>query len=628
MPLPTGATVEEPSEAGLHARAIERFLTAFGAATDAVMADDTGKVIAVTGSVAEGVAVPGRLLVDLVHGATSDDLAACVESVLEAHDVSASAYLRLGDGSAIVARLFTLLSEDGSRRYLIGVLSLQVDRAELSRLRRTDQVYELWFERAPTGVCLVGVEGGFQRANPAFCRLVGRSETTLQSLTFLDITHPDDVEMDVAKVQQLLSGELDRYEIDKRYVRPDAEVVWVHLTVALASDDDGRPLNFIAMVEDITARRRAESELRRAFDFQNILFDSAPVAMAELAVDGTMLRVNTAAGNLAGCEPAQLIGRRTVDLGEGDAAAAVRHSLARLASGEIGASIDERKFRDFRGRVRSLLVHTAGLRGLDGSIDRVLLQVIDVTEARELNDRLQASVERLSIAYREKAALISSLSHDLRTPLAALRIMAELLADDAALSPDKRRDVANRLLAEAKRTEGVLADMVVSERTISGLISPRRGPVEMTQLARRVVARYLDPFHRIELVSGARDATVIADGALLDRMIDNLVANAFRHTPTGTEVTVGVTASDDDVEIIVDDNGPGVPDQMKDLVFEPYVRAGRLDRPGSGVGLFLVRQFAGFHGGTAVCLDRPGGGARFVVRIPRSVEGGEASGPP
>ena len=184
MPLPTGETVEEPGEAGRHARAIERFLAAFRVATDAVMADETGRVVALTGSVAAGVATPGRLLVDLVGGATSDDLAVCVESVLAAHDVSASAYLRLGDGSVIVARLFTIMSEDGSRRYLIAVLSLQVDRAELSRLRRTDQVYELWFERAPTGVCLVSVEGGFQRANPAFCRLVGLSETELQSLTF------------------------------------------------------------------------------------------------------------------------------------------------------------------------------------------------------------------------------------------------------------------------------------------------------------------------------------------------------------------------------------------------------------------------------------------------------------
>ncbi|MEY2444167.1 MAG: hypothetical protein QOE00_747 [Ilumatobacteraceae bacterium] len=562
-------------------------------------------------------------LTALPNGMTSEDLDRCVSSVLTTSTIGETAHLLMGDGLAISARLLTIRSEDAAHRYLIAVLAPDVRSDEWGRLRHSDRLYELWFERAPAGVCLVATDGTFLRVNPAYCNLVGRTELELQRMTFQDITHPDDLLLDVSLVEDVLAERIDRYDIDKRYVRPDGSIVWVHLTVALLRDESGEPLHFISMLEDITERRQAQETLQTTLELWRTTFERSPVAMVVLALDGTIMQANDAAGELMGRAPDELVGLCTPDLGDADVSAESHRNLARLASGEISTNIAERRLRDRYGRERWLSVHTAAVVGVGGRVERLLMQVIDVTEARALREQLQQSVEGLSLAYREKTALMTALSHDLRTPLAAIRILAELLVTSDESAQGDRADFARRLLAEAARTEGVLGDLVASERASSGLITPRRVPIALNDLVRRVVDLEGDhaPSQVIVAPPGSGDCTVSADPALVERMAANLLSNALRHTPAGTTVWVSVDGDPPDgegtVRLLVEDDGQGVPDALKEAIFEPYVRGAAVDRPGTGIGLFLVRRFAEFHGGSVVCGDRHGGGASFLVTLPR-----------
>ena len=585
--------------------------------------DESLEVIAVVGPLASGVAQVGDLLTDLPAGVSSADLDVAVGSVWTTAAPGVTAHLLTADLAPVSMRLFTVLAEDGGRRYLIGVLAPEVGWSELGRLRRNDQVYEMWFERAPTGVCLVSIAGSFLRANPAYCRLVGRAEHELLSLTFQDITHPDDLLLDVSLVDDVLAGRIDRYEMDKRYVRPDGSVVWVHLTVALLRDERGSPLHFISMLEDISERKDVQDRLTVTLELWRTLFELSPLATAELALDGTVLRANDAAGRLLGCTPEELIGQRTPDLGDPADAADTLRSLSQFAAGDVSRPVVERSLLDSDGRLRWVSVHTAAVSAPAGRIDRLVVQAIDVTEARELREQLQRTVAELSIAYREKVALMAALSHDLRTPLATIRILAGLLVASGPSSSERAPDLARRLLAEAARTEEVLGDLVSAERAPAGSITAHRVPTALNALVRRVVDVEADQrtSHQIHLVLGDGECTVSADPSLVERMVANLISNALRHTPAGSNVWVRVRPTFADqtnvVEIAVDDDGGGVPDVLKEVIFGPYVRASPADRPGSGIGLFLVRRFAEFHGGTVVCEDRPGGGASFRVTLPR-----------
>ncbi len=119
------------------------------------------------------------------------------------------------------------------------------------------------FDNAPIGMAVVGLDGTFQRVNPEFCRLLGYSPEELAHLTFQNITHPDDLDIDVAEASRLITGDIASYQMDKRYYSRDGHVVWVRLSVFLIYDDNDEPLAFISHIEDISARRRDEELLRR-----------------------------------------------------------------------------------------------------------------------------------------------------------------------------------------------------------------------------------------------------------------------------------------------------------------------------------------------------------------------------
>lgn len=271
------------------------------------------------------------------------------------------------------------------------------------------------------------------------------------------------------------------------------------------------------------------------------------------------------------------------------------------------------------GQRRWLLVNSAPLWDASGRGGGAVVTFADVTDLLTLNNQLQESLGELAKAAQERAALLSSVSHDIRAPLAAIRMMTEILEDRAdAITDTQRNELVRRVRAEARRTEGVLTDLVSANRVGTGLEAPRRKRIDLEQLIYARAREFDGAEHSIRVGELSGDLTMWADAAQLERIIDNLVSNAVTHTPAGTRIVIEAIEHDGRIDLAVDDDGPGVPETMRVRVFAAYVRGDRAaDRPGTGLGLFLVQQFAQFHGGTARCLVSERGGARFVVTLPR-----------
>lgn len=133
-----------------------------------------------------------------------------------------------------------------------------------TRLRRSEQQFRLAMEHAPIGMALVGLDGSFLEVNDQLAHVVGRTAAELRTLRFQDITHPDDLDADLAYVQQLLDGEIDRYSMAKRYIRADGSIIWVLLSGSLVRDVDGSPDHFVAQIQDISQQILQEEGLRAA----------------------------------------------------------------------------------------------------------------------------------------------------------------------------------------------------------------------------------------------------------------------------------------------------------------------------------------------------------------------------
>jgi len=234
-------------------------------------------------------------------------------------------------------------------------------------------------------------------------------------------------------------------------------------------------------------------------------------------------------------------------------------------------------------------------------------------------ERERAAAEHLRAVDEMKTTFLQAVSHDLRTPLTTILGIALTLEHRAAgLSTSDLADLLHRLSGNARKLDRLLSDLLDLDRLARGTLTPRRTPVDLGALVHRVVA---DAGVRDEhpVVVDAPPLHLSADAPKLERIIDNLLVNAAKHTPAGTSIWVRLRAQDDGgVLLAVEDEGPGVPPQLREQIFQPF-RQGRTiadHAPGSGIGLALVAQFAALHGGDAWVQDRPGGGASFRVFLP------------
>ncbi|TYK43612.1 sensor histidine kinase [Actinomadura decatromicini] len=236
--------------------------------------------------------------------------------------------------------------------------------------------------------------------------------------------------------------------------------------------------------------------------------------------------------------------------------------------------------------------------------------------------RRQASEERL----RRFAA---DASHELRTPVAAIRGHAELALRTAEPVPPEVTRALGRIEAESVRMADLVDDLLLLARLDAGRPLDTR-PVDLTRIVLDATAdaRATGPRHRWELVLPAQPVTVTGDARSLHQLIANLLANARTHTPPGTHVTVKLTTTGDTVVLDVQDNGPGVPEQLREEIFHRFVRAdqGRSRTSGStGLGLAIVQAVATAHHGHAELADAEH--TVFRVVLPRADAGAGAERP-
>ena len=220
-----------------------------------------------------------------------------------------------------------------------------------------------------------------------------------------------------------------------------------------------------------------------------------------------------------------------------------------------------------------------------------------------------------------KDAFLTALSHELRTPLTAVIGMGQTLTRQFdRLDDDQRREMLSHITNNAEKLERLLTDLLDLDRLARGVLEPRREPTDLGELVQRVLA---------EIPTGERTVRVEADGVSarvdgpkVERIVENLIVNALRHTEAPAPVWVRAQRSAGGVVLTVEDAGGGVPDELKDAIFEPFSQ-GPVPRhhPGTGVGLALVQQFARLHDGRAWVEDRDGGGACFRVYLPDPTAG-------
>jgi len=278
---------------------------------------------------------------------------------------------------------------------------LQRSNAMEQAFRESEELYRTTFELAAVGIAHVHPLGRWLRVNRKLCEIVGYSESELLQMTFQEITHPDDLAADLAETARIVSGELQTFSMEKRYIRKDKSDVWVKLTVSGARDEHARLKHFVSLVEEISERRVAELAQARLA----AIVASSDDAIISKDLNGIITSWNTGAVRIFGFSPEETIGRSITLLIPPELQAEETTILARLRRGERIEHYETVRVTKSGERLNVSLT-ISPMRDSQGRIIGASKIARDITERRRIEKALRESQAQLTLALESSRTAI------------------------------------------------------------------------------------------------------------------------------------------------------------------------------------------------------------------------------
>ncbi len=488
-------------------------------------------------------------------------------------------------------------------------------------------------ESTPDLIYVKDREGRLVMANPATIKLIGKPESEILGRTDRDYF------ADTRQAEQLMesdrrvmsSGRVER--IEEVLHPPEGPRTYLS-TKSPLRDVNGMVIGLIGVATDITDRKRMENELREAQRFTQGLLETAPIIL--YLFDPVQRRVVYASGmGLAGLgyAPADLLKTAPAELSRmvhPDDLPRVHSHLTEYEMPRDGLREIEFRYRHHSGDWRWLQTRERMFE--PGGGGKLLLGVaVDITDRKRAEierERLMATEQRLRLdaerANRAKDEFLAIVSHELRSPLNALRGWGFLLSNARPLEPTLIERATSAIKRNVDHQARLIDDLLDTSRIMSGKLTIERRPLNLAEVvsgALEVVRpSALAKRIGIQTQDAAQALTIEGDPARLHQVLVNLLSNAVKFTPEGGQVTVRTRVSGDRAEISVSDTGAGIAPEFLPRVFDRFSQADTSTtrkHGGLGIGLALVRHLTELHGGRARAeSDGQGKGATFTIDLP------------
>ena len=288
-----------------------------------------------------------------------------------------------------------------------GIVTTSRDVTERHRVEtapfETDERLKGSFDHAPIGTALVGLDGRWLEVNNAFSEIVGYRRDELLARALQEITHPDDLETDSRNLNQMISGEIATFQVEKRFIHRDGQPVWVLFSVSLVRNDSGAPRYFVAQIINIDAPRRMQEALRRSEQrFRSLVQHSSDIIMI-LDERGVVRTVSPVVERILGYSPAEIIGASNVDFAHIEDRASLRRALITCRSHPGNQVSLQARFRHRDGTWKWLEIVANNLLE-DESVHGIVVNARDVTE-RTWAERSNALIKQIAIAIGEAPGL-------------------------------------------------------------------------------------------------------------------------------------------------------------------------------------------------------------------------------
>ncbi|MBX3329227.1 MAG: PAS domain S-box protein [Nitrospira sp.] len=560
------------------------------------------------------------------------------------------------DGTALHGQEIIIERSDGTRRHVIvhidplrnteghivGAVNLFTDitarkQAE-DALRDAERRSRTIFEQAGVGVAQIDSRTGrFERVNRKYCEIVGRTEAEMLATTFMKITHPDDLAEDLAGMEHLRCGRVDSFAVEKRYLRKDGSIVWVLLNVAPLRKPGEELSHHIAVVQDITERKRAESALRESETRFKTLADSAPVLMWMNDQEGARF-VNRAYLEFLGVNDQFVVGKYNW-------AAFVhpedrhRHLQAYLSAFEKHTLFDEQfRFRRHDGGYRWMRSVGQPRHSANGELLGYVGATYDITEIKEAQERLERWSVELEHAVNIKTAELQQSQERLRALTSELNLaeqrerkrlatelhdhLQQMLVVGKLTIGQGRRGTSGVPACETvlKKVDDILSDALTYSRTLVAELSPPVLRDHGLTASLKWLAEYMKKKHEQAVTVVVPDDQGLSlpedQRVLLFQSVRELLINSAKHAGTG-QATLTMEKRADHLCITVKDEGTGF--DLAAVAAEARVPSGEIS---SKFGLYSIQERMRALGGSFNINSAPRHGTMAMLILPlvRSAE--------
>ncbi|MCX6333227.1 MAG: PAS domain S-box protein [Bacteroidia bacterium] len=490
-------------------------------------------------------------------------------------------------------------------------------------LRESEERFRKLFEDSPLGMVMTGKDMGIVRANSAFCKMIGYSEDELHGMTFRNFTHPDNVGPDEVGLLLLVAKKIPIYRTEKKYVRSNGSVIWGSSTIILIRNKKDEVQLFFAMVEDITSRKTAESELEKSFSLQKATLESTADGILVVDINGKIVQYNQKFAEM------WKIPVNVLETMEDEAALSFVldqlkdpdsfiNKVKFLYSDPEAISSDQMEFLD--GRVFDRYSQPQKIGGK--TVGRVW-SFRDITERKKAEAEIIAAKEKAEESDRLKTAFLHNVSHEIRTPMNAILGFSTLLSEPG-ITDDERRQFTDVIFQSGNQLLSIINDIVDLASIESGQMKVSIKQINLNTTLRRLSEQfsYKEKPHKItqslQTPLSQKNAEIMTDSTKLVQIISNLINNAFKFTKKG-KITFGYEIKEGFIEFYVKDTGIGIAPKHQPKIFERFYQvdsAVSRQYGGTGLGLSICKAYVELMGGKIWLESLPGEGTSFYFTLP------------
>ncbi len=531
---------------------------------------------------------------------------------------------------------------------LILALNAIVNR-RTAQARTAEELFQNIFDGVKDAIFVESPDGRILNVNRAVCSMLGYSRSELLRRRVGELLPP----ALAARLPGTIREETlkDGVYLESENVRKDGVSVPVEVSCSRLKLEGKERI--LAIVRDVTERKRAGRALREAEERYRMLFRSSPDGIMLEDPWGRVIDVNPPVCEIFGYPREEMIGMDVLRLVPPEFHAGVGEHIARILSGEklshevvnltrdgrrIVVELKENKVRlsDGRDGIMLILRNVTERKELELELDHHRHHLASLVESRtrELTQAV-ASLEKAKKVLEEKnveltkldrlkSEFISIVSHELRTPLTSMREGASQLLDGILGEvPPEQREVLAIVLEEIDRLARIINDVLDISRIEAGKVILRRSRLDVSELAGKTVSRFRQAAEEKQVAIDARIPPglpqVFADPDKLEQVLFNLIGNALKFTPRAGKITIAAEARNGWLEIVVADNGIGISPSDLTRIFEKFTQFAREEgggAKGTGLGLAITKQLVGMHGGTIRAESELNRGTRIVFTLP------------